>query len=227
MLLGPNDELLLADFGIALGVQSSRSQSMEDMAGTVSYMAPELLQGRAVPASDQYALAVVIYEWLSGAPPFRGTFVEIASQHLLTPPPPLHQPAVSHEVEQVVLTALLKEPRQRFASIQEFAALQVIKNVPKITFSAMLVYGNSDRASYAQNLCFRGGLKFAAYDGAMAASATYLLPRSLVPHRVPPIGNLRCMLGDWLFFGGRELKGLAETALQEHRQGWPAIFPGR
>src|SRR6266700_8423244 len=122
MLLGPNDELLLADFGIALGVQSSRSQSMEDMAGTVSYMAPELLQGRAVPASDQYALAVVIYEWLSGAPPFRGTFVEIASQHLLTPPPPLHQPAVSQEVEQVVLTALSKDPGQRFASIQEFAA---------------------------------------------------------------------------------------------------------
>lgn len=120
MLLDSNGELLLADFGIALGMQSSRSQSIEDMAGTASYMAPELLQGRALSASDQYALAVVVYEWLSGAPPFRGTFVEVASQHLLAAPPPLRQPAVSHEVEQVVLTALRKDPQQRYASIQEF-----------------------------------------------------------------------------------------------------------
>jgi serine/threonine protein kinase len=121
MLLGSNDELLLADFGIALGVQSSRSHSIQDVAGTVTYMAPELLRGRAVPASDLYALAVVMYEWLSGAPPFRGTFVEVASQHLFRPPTPLRQAAVSREVEQVVLTALNKDPEQRFASIQGFA----------------------------------------------------------------------------------------------------------
>jgi serine/threonine protein kinase len=121
MLLGPNGELLLADFGIALGVQSSRLHSMEDVAGTVTYMAPELLRGRAVPASDQYALAVVVYEWLSGAPPFRGTFVEVATQHLFTPPPPLRHASVSNEVEQVVLTALNKDPERRFAGILEFA----------------------------------------------------------------------------------------------------------
>jgi serine/threonine protein kinase len=121
MLLGTDGELLLADFGIALGVQSSRSHRIEDIAGTVTYMAPELLRGRVIPASDQYALAVVIYEWLSGAPPFRGTFIEVASQHLFRAPPPLRQPSVSNEVEQVVLTALNKDPKRRFAHILEFA----------------------------------------------------------------------------------------------------------
>lgn len=87
MLVGRNREILLSDFGIALVAQSSRSQSTQDMAGTVPYMAPEQLQGKPRLASDQYALAVVVYEWLSGERPFHGSFTEIASQHMFVPPP--------------------------------------------------------------------------------------------------------------------------------------------
>src|ERR1700737_2919037 len=88
LLVGRRQEILLSDFGIALLSQTSRSQSMQDVAGTASYMAPEQFQGKPRPASDQYALAVMVYEWLTGTCPFHGSFTEIASQHLFVPPPP-------------------------------------------------------------------------------------------------------------------------------------------
>ncbi len=123
MLLGRNNEVLLSDFGLVLIAQSTGSRSTQEMGGTVAYMAPEQLQGKPRPASDQYSLGVVVYEWLSGERPFNGAFVEIASQQMLTPPPPLYNrvPGISPAIEQVVLTALAKEPQQRFASVQAFA----------------------------------------------------------------------------------------------------------
>ena len=64
-----------------------------------------------------------MYEWLTGERPFQGSFTEIAVQHAVTLPPPLHEkiPTISPEVERVVLTALAKDPLQRFATIQAFA----------------------------------------------------------------------------------------------------------
>ncbi len=123
MLLEPNNTILLSDFGIAVVAHSSHSMNTQDIIGTVAYMAPEQLQGKPRLASDQYALAVVVYEWLSGSWPFSGAYVEIAMQHALTPPPPLREkvPAVSPEVEQVVMKALAKDPHQRFTSVQDFA----------------------------------------------------------------------------------------------------------
>ena len=123
MLLGRNNEVLLSDFGLVLIAQSSMSQSTKEMAGTVPYMAPEQLQGRPRPASDQYALGVVVYEWLTGDRPFQGSVLEIATQHLLRPPAPLHakNPAIPPEIEEVVFAALAKDPQQRFATVQAFA----------------------------------------------------------------------------------------------------------
>lgn len=123
MLLGSTDEVLLADFGIAVVAHSSRTQSMQGVAGTVAYMAPEQLRGMPVKASDQYALAAVIYEWLSGQSLFQGSFVEVATQHTVTPPAPLSEqvPTISSTVESAVLKALAKDPADRFASVQEFA----------------------------------------------------------------------------------------------------------
>src|SRR5258708_12190652 len=86
-------------------------------------MAPEQLQGKPCPASDQYGLGVVVYEWLCGDGPLQGTSIERYSQHLFAPPPPLHEkvPAIPPAVEHVVLKALAKDPQERFASVRAFA----------------------------------------------------------------------------------------------------------
>src|SRR6266849_5888973 len=119
MLLGRQNELLLSDFGTAVVAQSSRYQGTQDMAGTVAYMAPEQMQAHPRPASDQYSLGIVVYEWLSGDRPFHGSFTEVIAKHAFAPPPPLREriPSILPAIEQVVLTALEKDPSRRFASL--------------------------------------------------------------------------------------------------------------
>jgi serine/threonine protein kinase len=123
MLIGGQNQVLLSDFGIATIAHGTSSQRVEAMAGTIPYMAPEQIQGHPRPASDQYSLGVVVYEWLCGDRPFHGTLTEVVVQHATVPPPPLRErvPAISPDVEQVVLTALAKDPKQRFGSVLAFA----------------------------------------------------------------------------------------------------------
>ncbi len=123
MLLGRQNEILLSDFGIAIVAHSTRTQFTQEMTGTIAYMAPEQIQAHPRPASDQYSLAVVAYEWLSGSFPFTGSFTEIAAKHMMVAPPPLREkvPTLLPDVERVLLIALAKEPTQRFSSIRAFA----------------------------------------------------------------------------------------------------------
>src|SRR6266567_740544 len=131
LLLGARGQVLLSDFGLAMLMPSSlsgKTQAMDQsMTGTTPYLAPEQLQGQPQPASDQYALGVVVYEWLSGRRPFHGTPIEVALQHLSAPLPALRTqlPELPPAIEEVVLRALAKEPKLRFPSVHDFAtALQ-------------------------------------------------------------------------------------------------------
>jgi len=123
ILLGPDQEVLLSDLGIAVLAHTTGSLIAQGQAGTPPYMAPEQIQGLPREASDQYALGIVVYEWLSGNRPFHGSFIELCTQHLSASPPPLSEkgPAISPDVEQVVLMALEKDPNRRFESVQAFA----------------------------------------------------------------------------------------------------------
>jgi len=124
MLIGQNDTILLSDFGIAIISQSSRSTHRQDISGTIAYSAPEQLQGKAEAASDQYALGIVLYEWICGELPYQGAFHEIASQHLVAPIPTICDKVASVPlaVEQVLQKALAKAPQDRFQHVRDFAA---------------------------------------------------------------------------------------------------------
>ena len=123
MLLGASQDVLLSDFGISVFSPSHEQLSTQNMAGTLPYMAPEQIRGKPTFASDQYALAVVVYEWLCGVRPFEGSMTEVMVQHLTMPPPALREkdPSLPEAVDAVVLKALAKEPPERYGNVQLFA----------------------------------------------------------------------------------------------------------
>ncbi len=140
MLLGQNNEVLLSDFGIAKVVQNTMElHGSQDIAGTAYYMAPEQFMGQPGPASDQYALAIVVYQWLSGKLPFTGSnMIEICYMHLSVTPPSLSAqlPELPLPIEQVVMKALAKQAAQRFTSIEEFAT--ALENAATTTDAGLL-----------------------------------------------------------------------------------------
>jgi serine/threonine protein kinase len=129
ILIGAKNEVLLSDFGVA--ATAHRAQTMKtgrDYAGTLCYSAPEQINGAPCPASDQYTMGVIVYQWLSGTLPFPY-------------PAPLRQrvPAISPAVEAVVMKALEQDPIQRFESVWKFAkALELAVNQPSLSAATVL-----------------------------------------------------------------------------------------
>ncbi|GHO90165.1 hypothetical protein KSF_002130 [Reticulibacter mediterranei] len=122
ILLDERQSLILSDFGLALFDMPDK-RSTQEFGGTLPYMAPEQAHGKSSFASDQYSLAIIAYEWITGTRPFEGTGMQILQQHQMRPPRPLleHCPDLPVAVEQVVLKALEKDPQKRYASISTFA----------------------------------------------------------------------------------------------------------
>lgn len=124
ILIGSNNTILLSDFGVATTSSTVNPSLNQEAVGTWHYIAPEQLQREPVRESDQYALAIIVYEWLLGAPPFRGrTWQELGYQQVHTAPASLREQGIpiSQEVEDVIFRALAKDPKQRFASVGSFA----------------------------------------------------------------------------------------------------------
>src|SRR6266571_4465936 len=115
-------DLQLADFGIAK-INSATSSMSHASRGTPISMAPEQWNGDPVPATDQYALAIMTYQLLTGRPPFRGRPEQMMYQHLTVPPPPpsTFRKDLPASIDAVLLHALAKRPQERFPSISEFA----------------------------------------------------------------------------------------------------------
>jgi Protein kinase domain/DnaJ C terminal domain len=115
-------DLLLSDFGIAKLTSATGSLS-QSIRGTPVYMAPEQWEGHPVAASDQYALAVMIYELLVGRPPFVGNPGQVMRQHYLAPPPTPSalNAGLSAAIDAVLLRALAKQPAERFPSVSALA----------------------------------------------------------------------------------------------------------
>lgn len=116
---------LLSDFGIAKIMAETRLTQTGASLGTPSYMSPEQAQGLPVDHhSDIYALGVVLYEMLAGVLPFNAdTPVALLHQHVSSPPPPLRErvQGVSRGLDKIVMTALAKDPLDRFETAGEMA----------------------------------------------------------------------------------------------------------
>lgn len=123
ILLKAENQLLLSDFGLAMRCKSIDYTSMPlAYGGTSLYMAPEQSLGLPCAASDQYALATMAFEWLTGHRPFNGTPEEVVRIRRYTHPPSVRSlvPELPRAVSEVVKTGLQREPEQRYASILDF-----------------------------------------------------------------------------------------------------------
>ncbi|MFL5705079.1 MAG: serine/threonine protein kinase [Ktedonobacteraceae bacterium] len=115
-------DVMLSEFSIAKMAPDILSTG-QALQGTPAYMAPEQWEGQAVPASDQYALAVLVYQLLTGHPPFQGDPEELMDKHLNTQPVPLSRinSSLSPQLDAVVLRGLAKVPGDRFVTVSAFA----------------------------------------------------------------------------------------------------------
>lgn len=135
---------LLADFGIARAMRVALGERLTAIGvapGTLHYMSPEQADAKGVVdgRSDQYSLACVLFELLTGTPPFTGaTLEEIAIKHAVGKVPPI-QPAtavIPPSVKQALHRALAKSPEARFASAAEFGA--ALGNPSNVALGAFL-----------------------------------------------------------------------------------------
>lgn len=119
---GDRPGLMLTDFGIAR-LSTATASISQTVRGTPAYMAPEQWEGHSVAATDQYALAMMIYELLVGRHPFQGGPSQMMYQHLTTVPPAPSQlnPRIGQEIDGVLLRALSKKSEERYPSITTFA----------------------------------------------------------------------------------------------------------
>jgi hypothetical protein len=126
LVRGAGGDYMVMDFGIAKSLQVSEKLTGTGMAiGTPRYMSPEQALAREVSAAtDQYALAVVAFELLTGRVPFDGDGFHIAYQHIQESPPSVSElnAAVPPAAAQAVARALSKDPAQRFPSVAAFVS---------------------------------------------------------------------------------------------------------
>ncbi|MFL5701086.1 MAG: serine/threonine protein kinase [Ktedonobacteraceae bacterium] len=166
--------VLLADFGLARNSATVASSS-GTIRGTPTFMAPEQWGSNPVFASDQYALAIMIYELLMGRPPFEGSMERLLRHHLSTQPvpPSTLRTDLTATIDSVILRALAKRPEDRFPSISAFSGAfeQAVQALPAPSPVERIVEPQqSDRGD------FRAAVYITQMEADAGASPTITMP---------------------------------------------------
>jgi serine/threonine protein kinase len=123
ILLDDQGNALLSDFGLARVADASVSLTGSCIVGTPAYIAPEQVRGEAIdPRTDQYSLGIVLYQLTTGKLPFESDSpMAVLLKHVNEPLPRPRSvaPSIPESVEQVILKATAKDPKDRFASVAE------------------------------------------------------------------------------------------------------------
>jgi serine/threonine-protein kinase len=129
ILVTSDGRVKVVDFGIARALEAKTADSPQTVWATPHYAAPEQMQGLPLgPATDVYAIGVILYQMLSSQLPFEGrTVEELAAQHARHPPPPLTRwnPQVPSRLEQIVRQALAKQPSHRYRTATQLGQLLI------------------------------------------------------------------------------------------------------
>ncbi|MFL6182841.1 MAG: Stk1 family PASTA domain-containing Ser/Thr kinase [Actinomycetes bacterium] len=135
VLLGTDGNIYVTDFGLARATNAASTQHMTSglLLGTVAYLSPEQVKpGVSDERSDVYAAGIVLYEMLTGTPPFTGSeAISVAYRHVNedVPPPSELVPEISSELDEAVLAATSRDPNRRPPDAA--ALLQLVRAVPK------------------------------------------------------------------------------------------------
>ena len=137
-----NGLVKITDFGIAMALNATQLTQTNSVMGSVHYLPPEQANGKsATVKSDIYSLGILMYELITGSVPFKGdNAVEIALKHMKEKIPSIRKqnPTIPQSVENIVIKATAKNPRNRYDSVKEMHEdLEVCmekENVKKVTF---------------------------------------------------------------------------------------------
>ncbi|MEV0355096.1 serine/threonine-protein kinase [Nocardia sp. NPDC050697] len=125
LMVTPREFVYLIDFGTATRDGQPAITATGNLVGTLGYVAPERFSGAADARSDQYSLACVLFELLTGRRPFGdGDSPQQVLAHLMTAPPAasMLNPAVPRELDAVIVRGMAKEPGERYADVEQFVA---------------------------------------------------------------------------------------------------------
>jgi tRNA A-37 threonylcarbamoyl transferase component Bud32 len=234
------ERIRLVDFGIARVSNSSTGLSDQDIHGSAKYVAPEQVEGGKIDArTDLYALGVVLFEMLTGRPPFTGgNLASILAQRLVADPPSVRglQATVPLDVDQIVRKAMAREPDERYQSAGELrdalrSAREMLVDTDRLPLREVVPVASRRAAESAmpglQTASLSQRTALVGSGIAKGAATVSLHTATVARHALPWLARMLRLIGERLTRAGRLLGDRASAILpgpaQARQLRWPSL----